>query len=67
MYIGKMTYNKTAIYKYREANREQFCEIAIKASSKYRNKNIEMCREKDRLSKRPLATAFRILRKMDIF
>lgn len=65
--ITDMPYNKEAIIKYREAHPERFSEISIKANTKYRANNIDAIRERDKLSKRPLATEWRLLRHINLF
>lgn len=47
-----MTYNKEAIYKYRESHPEEYKKVSMKAILKYREKNIDAIREKDRMYKR---------------
>jgi len=41
-----MVYNKEAIYRYKENNPEQFKISTRQASLKYRQNNLESCREK---------------------
>ena len=39
-----MVYNKTAIYKYKANNMEQYTAATRQASANYRTKNIDACR-----------------------
>jgi hypothetical protein len=60
-------YNKEAIYRYKENHPDEFKIITQRAASKYRQKNIEAVREKDRERKRPFIMECKRLRNIDIF
>jgi hypothetical protein len=60
-------YNKKAIYKFKESHPDEYREMTQNATLKYRWKNIELIREKDRLRKTPFMTEWKTLRNIDIF
>jgi hypothetical protein len=65
-----MTYNekmKDCTYKWRKTHAEEFHKQAIACYHKYREKNLEMIQEKDRLRKRPFEMEWRSFRKIDLF
>lgn len=59
-------YNKTAIYKWREAHPEEYVAMTRKANAKYRSANLESYKERDKLHKRFMAEVKRF-RAIDIF
>ncbi len=61
-----MTYHKAAQYKYIQNNPEVYKISTRKAALKYKYKNLELVREKDRLYKRNY-NEFKRLRNIDIF
>lgn len=60
-------YNKTAIYKWREAHPEEYSIIKMKASVKWKVKNPEKVKEQDRRRKSPFMTEWRMLRNIALF
>lgn len=60
-------YNKTAIYKFKDHHLEEYKQMTKIAASKYRWKNIQIVREKDRLRKTPFMMEWRILRNIELF
>jgi hypothetical protein len=61
-----MVYFKETQAKYKANNLEHYKEITRKASTKYKRKNIELVREKDRLYKRNF-NEFKRLRNIELF
>lgn len=59
-------YNKTAIYKWRETNPNEYKEAYTKANLKRRTENIEAYRERDKLHKRYM-TEVKRFRAIDLF
>ena len=62
-----MVYNKVAIYKYKANNIEQYTASTRQATHKYRHKNIELTREKDRLRKTPFMMEWKMFRHIELF
>jgi len=60
-------YHKTAIYKFKELHPDEYKEMTRKATCKYRQKNIESVREKDRIRKSAFMMECKRLRNINIF
>lgn len=62
-----MPYNKQAIYKFKENNPDEYKAMTLKASQKWKDKNVEKVREYDRKRKSKFMLEWRILRNIDLF
>ena len=62
-----MTYNKDAIYKFKENNPEKYKAMTVKASQKWKDKNMDKVREYDKKRKSVFMTEWRRLRNIDLF
>ncbi len=62
-----MTYNKIAIYKYREAHPNEYSAKTRKIALEYRWRNIDEVRARDRLRSTPFMKEWLSFRKIDIF
>ena len=62
-----MTYNKSAIYKYRESHPDEYTAMTRRIALEYRWRNIEAVRARDRLRNTPFMKEWLAFRKIDIF
>lgn len=62
-----MTYNKEAVYKFKERHPDEYKAMTLKATRRWKDKNPDKNKEYDRMRKSRFMTEWRAFRNIDLF